>query len=118
MVAVAPNDADEGGAIDAEQRKDVTTPEALAITRDLAERAQRDVQRVQERLRSTQAIQRFCAAVYNELEGGHTSEALRLIRGGSKPLALLRDRSPESAAAIEAIGKQLLPTVEEAFAGL
>jgi hypothetical protein len=133
---VASNDTEEGGTIDPERGKHVAMPpttsqgmavgpETLAMTRDLAERAQRDLERVQgdlervqERLRSAQAIQRFCTAVHNELEGGRASQALRLIRDGSKPLDLLRARSPESAAGIEALRETLLPTVEDAFAGL
>lgn len=123
---MTPYDTDDADTSAADE-SDVTTPsatsdnaygpEALATTRDLAERAQRDVERAQERLRSAQAIQRFCAALHNDLEVDHASEALRRIQGASKPLELLRDRSPESAAAIEAIGKNLVPTVEERFAG-
>ena len=90
----------------------------VAATREIAERARRDVQRTQERLRSAQAIQRFCEALTSELMAGNHSEALRLLRAGKKPLALLRERSPDAAAAVEAIGRQLTALVQEAFGAL
>lgn len=97
----------------------VTPPEdPVSTTKDLADRAKREVERVQERLRSAQVIERFCTALHSELSAGHPSESLRLIRGGSKAIAALRERSPESADAVEVIGRSMVPEVEGAFAGL
>jgi hypothetical protein len=92
--------------------------DVVAITRDLAERAKKDVERVQERLRSAQAIERFCSALHTELDAEHPSEALRLIRAGANATRLLRDRSPQCAAAVESIADQLAPQVEKAFNAL
>ena len=97
----------------------VATPgDPIGTTKDLADRAQREVERIQERLRSAQVIERFCTALHAEINAGHPSEALRLIRGGAKAIATLRDRSPESAEVVESIGSSMAREVEGAFAGL
>lgn len=92
--------------------------DAVAATADLATRAKRDLERVQEQVRSAQMIEKFCSALEAELRAGHSSEALRVIRGNSKAISALRERSTESAQTIAAIESQLKPEVEAAFAGL
>ena len=105
-----PSASHEGAAVD--------VGEAVDVVRGIAERASKDVERLRDRLKTAQQIDRFCGSLRDEMEANHPSQALRVIQANAKALQSLRERSDEAARSIDELAVGLEAQVKQSFGEL
>ena len=95
----------------------MASPDA-AFVADLSKAAERRVADLQRQLKDAQQIQRLFASLAGALDGGHPSEAIRVLTSSKNQLELLNRMDPDTASRIRSLGSDLRAQVEDTFQDL